>query len=120
ALLDLDAAHGQRCASRPHPAESLPPSLGLAQHLQIDLDAVHLLHAADVGVTELLEGIHERTRAIDARGRIDHLVAMNLAAPALELVLRPERKLGRGCGCGALRWLRHDGIFMPKTTRRKT
>jgi hypothetical protein len=43
---------------------------------------------------------------------------VHLAAPAFELVLGPERKLGRDRG--ALRGWWHDGIFLPDTLRRKT
>jgi hypothetical protein len=45
---------------------------------------------------------------------------MNFTAAALELVLRPERKLRQG-RCGrALRLWWHVGIFLLDTPRRKT
>jgi hypothetical protein len=89
ALLDLDAAHGQRCARRAHRAEALSFCLRLVEHLEVDLDAEDLLHAADVRVAEFFEGVEERTGALDAGGRIHDLVAMHLAAAALQLVLWP-------------------------------
>src|SRR5439155_15742926 len=45
--------------------------------------------------TELLVGIEERTGALDARSRMDDLVAVHFAAAAFDLVLRPERELAR-------------------------
>ena len=47
ARLDLGPAHRQRPPGRPHGAESLAAPLGLAQHLEVDLGLVDLLHAAD-------------------------------------------------------------------------
>src|SRR5439155_3751952 len=119
-LLHLDAAHRQRRAGRPHCAEAFPLRLGLAQHLEVDLDAVHLLHAADVGMAELFERVEERARALHTGGRIDDLVAVDVTAAALELVLRPERDLRHAEGREALRLWWHDGIFLPEGLRRKT
>src|SRR5581483_5872895 len=96
-LLDLDAAHRQRLALRPDRAEAAAAPLGLAQEVDVDLDVVHLLHAADVRVSELLVRVDERTRTVDAGGGVDDLVAVHPAPPALDLVLRAEReRLGRG------------------------
>src|SRR4051812_13881459 len=88
ALLHFDTAHGERSTRGPHPAEAFPMRFRVAKHLEVDLHAVHLLHAADVRVSELLEGVEEGARAVDACRGIDHLVAVHLAAPALEFVLR--------------------------------
>ena len=99
-LLDLDPAHRQRLALRADRAESAAPALGLPQQVDVDLDLVDLLHAADVGVPELLVRVDERARAVDAGGRVDDLVAVHSAPPALDLVLGPERQR---LGCGATR-----------------
>src|SRR5205814_829739 len=96
ARLDLGVAHRERVARRADGAEPGAPRLGRLEHLEVDLDAVDLLHAADVGMPVILVCVDERTRAGEASGRIDDLVAVNAAASALDLVLRPERKLGRG------------------------
>src|SRR5207244_904920 len=53
------------------------------------------LHAADVRVAELLVCVEERTASLGARGRIDHLVAVHVAAAAFDFVLRPEWELAR-------------------------
>ena len=100
-LLDLDAAHRQRLALRADRAESPAPPLGLTQQVDVDLDLVDLLHAADVRVPELLVRVDERARPVDARGRVDDLVAVHPAPPALDLVLRMkgERLGGGAAGC---------------------
>src|SRR6266496_3049248 len=103
ALLHLDAAHRQRCPCGAHRSETLAVPFCFTQHLQVDLGAVHLLHAADVRVPELLEGVQEGTCAIDAGGWIDDLVAVDLTAPAFELILWSERELGYRGGRDALR-----------------
>ena len=90
------------------------------QHVQVDLDAVHTLHAADVRVTELFDCVQKRARALDTGRGIDHLVAVHLAAAAFELVLGPERKLRDRDGREALRLRLHDGIVVPVGSRRKT
>ena len=95
APLDLGAAHRQRLALRPHRAEAAAPRSAVAQQVEVDLDVEDLLHAADVGVPELLERVEERARALDAGAGIDDLVAVDLAAAALDLVLWMERQLGR-------------------------
>ena len=104
-LLHLDPAHRQRLAPRAHRPEPAPPALGLAQEVDVDLDLVHLLHAADVRVPELLVRIDERAGAVDAGGRVDDLVAVHSAAPALDLVLRVE---GQRLGCCATEFHHRD------------
>src|SRR4051794_29141004 len=97
--IDLDAAHRQRLPLRLDGAEAAAaavPLLRLAQQVQVDLDGVDLLHAADVGVPPRLVGVEEGAGTLDARGRIDDLVAVDAAAAALRLVLRTERERGRG------------------------
>src|SRR3989442_7090574 len=94
--LDLRAAHRQRLPLRLHPAEAVPAALSRAQQVDVDLDLEDLLQATHVGVAELAVRVDERARALDAGGRVDDLVAMNLAAPALGLVLRVEREAFRG------------------------
>jgi hypothetical protein len=94
AAVDLDAAHRKRLPIRANGAE-LSSLLGLEHQPEVDLDIEDLLHAPDVGATELYERIEERTGPLDARRRVDDLVAMNLAAPTLDLVLWMERELLR-------------------------
>src|ERR1043165_748768 len=53
------------------------------------------MHAADVRVPELLERVEERTAALEARARVDDLVAVDLAATAFGLVLRAQGQLAR-------------------------
>ena len=102
---DLDLAHRQRRAGGADAAEALSPSLRCPQQVEVDLDPVDLLHAADVGVTPRLVRVDERARALDARPGVHDLVAVHLAATTLDLVLRAERKLGRcrrGCSTPGL------------------
>ena len=94
AALHLDPAHRQRPLARTHRAE-FSALLGLEHQQQVDLHAEHLLHAADVGPPHLDERVEERAPSLDACRGIDHLVAMNVAAPALDLVLWVERELLR-------------------------
>jgi len=91
ARLDLDVAHRQRPLARPHRAE-LAALLGLEHEHEVDLDIEHLLEAPNVGAPHFLEGVEKRTSPRDARRRIDHLVAMNTAAPAIDLILWMERE----------------------------
>jgi hypothetical protein len=65
------------------------------EQVDVDLDVEDLLHAPDVVVTELLVGVEERAAALEARCRVDDLVAVDTAAPALDLVLWMERQLAR-------------------------
>ncbi len=81
-------------------AEAVAAELGRAQQVEVDLDRVHLLHAADVRVPELLVRVEERAGALDAGRRVDDLVAVHLAAPALDLVLGAQRQRRRGLGAG--------------------
>jgi len=76
--------------------------LGGTQQLEVDLDVEDLLHAADVGVPELFVRVEEGTATLGASCGVDHLVAMDTAAPAFDLVLRMKRKLTRRCGEVAL------------------
>src|SRR5919108_399037 len=92
ARVDLDPAHRQRPPVRTHSPE-LAALLRLEQEHEVDLDAEHLLHAADVRPPDLLERVEKRAAALDACGRVHHLVAMNIAPPALDLVLWMEREL---------------------------
>src|SRR5919199_1442147 len=89
-------------------ATAAAPPLGGAQQIKVDLDVVHLLHAADVRVPELLVRVRERTRPLETRRRVHDLVAVNAAAPALELVLWPQRELACALSLG-----RHGGIVGP-------
>ena len=57
------------------------------EQVEVDLDLVHLLHAPDVRVPPRLVRVDEGTAAREARGRVDDLVAVHLAAAALDLVL---------------------------------
>jgi hypothetical protein len=94
AALDLDPAHRQRAPAGSHGAE-LSVLLGLEHEREVDLYIEHLLHTADIGPAELDERVEEGAFAFDASGRVDDLVAVNFAAPALDLVLWVERELLR-------------------------
>ena len=107
------AAAGAGRGSRRSPACA---SLGRPQHVQVDLDVVDLLHAADVGVAPRLVRVDEGAAARETGARIDDLVAVDLAAAALHLVLRMERQGRRG---GGLLW-RHACIVRAFTDGRKT
>src|ERR671928_2019056 len=96
AALDFGPTDRQWLPCRLHGAE-LTRRLGGAEQVDVDLDIEDLLHAADVVVPELLVRIEEGAPALDARGRVDDLVAMDAAAPALDLVLRVKRQLTRPC-----------------------
>jgi hypothetical protein len=96
--LDLRAAHRERVPSRLDGAEAGSPDLGFLQQLEVDLDPEDLLHATHVGPTGFLEGVEKRTRTLDAGGRVDHFVAVHVAAPALDLVLWPEGQLREWTG----------------------
>src|SRR5438552_13964483 len=95
AALDLDLAQRQRRRRHPNRAEPAAPRLGGAQQVEVDVDLEHVLHAADVGVAELLVRVEERAAPLGARAGVDDLVAVHFAAAALELVLRPKRELAR-------------------------
>src|SRR5919206_1689378 len=94
AALDLGPTDRQRLPCRLHGAE-LTRRLGGAEQVDVDLDIEDLLHAADVVVAELLVRVEEGAPALDAGGRVDDLVAVDTAAPALDLVLWMERQLAR-------------------------
>ncbi len=91
ARLDLGMAHRQRHLARDDGTEPSPPGFGRPQQIEVDLDVEHPLHAPHVRVAERLVGVDERARSLDAGTRVDDLVAVDLAAPALDLVLRPQR-----------------------------
>ena len=90
--LDLGAAHRQRRPDRANRAEAVPLAFGHPQHVEVDLGFEDLLHAADVRVPVFLVHVRERARAVEARRRIDDLVAVHLAAAAVDGVLGTERK----------------------------
>ena len=69
AARDLGAAHRKRLADRPHRSEAALASSRLIEELEVDLDRVDLLHAADVRASPLLVGVEEGARAVDACGR---------------------------------------------------
>ena len=94
ARLHLDAADRQRPPARTHRAE-LPSLLRLEHEHEIDLHVEHLLQTPDVGPPDLLERVEKRTCARNAGRRVHHLVAMNSAAPAPDLILRMEWELLR-------------------------
>ena len=98
ARVDLGLAHRQRPPIRPHGAEAVAPPLGRTKHVDVDLGLEHLLHAAHEGVAVLLVGVDERARAGEARRRIHDLLAVDLAHPALDLVLRSKRQGQRQLG----------------------
>jgi len=92
---NLGLAHRKRLATGLHRAEAALLALGLLEQLEIDLDLVDLLHAADVRAAELLVRVEERAPAVDAGRGVHDLVAMDAAAAAFNLVLGSERELGR-------------------------
>jgi hypothetical protein len=91
--LHLGAAHRQRIASGLNSTEARCSGFGFLQELEVDLYPEHLLHAADVRPADLLKGVEERAGPFDAGGGVHDLVAVDPTAAALDLVLRPERKL---------------------------
>ena len=93
--LDTSAWHIGSGARRRGRAPNPPRGARPPEEVEVDLDVVDLLHAADVGAPERLECVDERTRALETRRRVDDLVAVDLAAAALGLVLRTKRQLGR-------------------------
>ena len=90
---DLDLAHRQRRAAGAHGAEAAASGLGLLEQVEVDLDVVDLLHAADVRVAPRLVRVDERAGHPEARGRVDDLLAVDVAVAARHLVLDPEREL---------------------------
>ena len=117
ARLDLGVAHRQRRLARHDGAEPAPPGLRRPQQVEVDLDVEHPLHAPHVRVAERLVGVDERARSLDAGTRVDDLVAVDLAAPALDLVLRPQGQLGGCCRQQAVGHLR-DRDSTPSTLRK--
>ncbi len=89
------AAGARRARRRSRP--SCPRPHGA---IEVDLDVVDLLHAADVGAAPLLVRVEERAGR-KAGGRIDDLVAVDVAAAALRLVLRTKREVGDNLGASA-------------------
>jgi hypothetical protein len=114
--IDLYAAHRQRPATRAHRAEPTSLLLRRLQEVQVDLDPVHLLHAADERVPVIFVRVQERAIALDASARIDNLVAVHVAPATLDLVLRMERKLGRSRRTVCL----HEAILRTERRLRKT
>jgi len=112
---NLDLAHRQRSAGGADPTESVASLLGGAQQVEIELDRVDPLHAPDILVPPGLVCVDERARPLDARAGIDDLVAVDLAPPTFDLVLRPERELD-----GGLYSLVHDRIVVTVAAARKT
>src|SRR5581483_1597488 len=96
-------------------AETRLADLRRAQHVHVDLDVVHLLHAADVRVAPRVVRVDERAAAGETRSGVDDLVAVDVAAAALRLVLRVQRQGRRN---GLLR--RHTGILRALPDGRKT
>ena len=98
ARVDLGVAHRQRPPRRPHRPEAVAPPLRCVKHVDVDLRLEHLLHAAHEGVAVLLVGVGERAGAVEARRGIHDLLAVDLAAPAFDLVLRSQRESRRELG----------------------
>jgi uncharacterized protein DUF4349 len=90
--LDLGLAHRQRLPDGTDRAEAGLPALGGAEHVEVDLDVVDLLHAADVRVAPRLVRVDERAAAREARAGVHDLVAVDVAAAALHLLLRVQRE----------------------------
>ena len=76
-----------------HGPEPALPLLRLLERVEVYLDVVDLLHAADVRVPPLLVRVEERAGARDACGRVYDLVAVDPAAATFGLVLWPQGKL---------------------------
>src|SRR3990172_2066070 len=93
AARNLGLAQGQRLSVGPHGPETALAPLRFLEQVEVDLDVVDLLHAADVGVSPLPVGVEEGAGALDAGGRVDDLVAMDGAAATAGFVLGPERKI---------------------------
>ena len=114
--IDLDATHRQRLARGLDRAE-LARGIGRAQEVDVDLHVEDLLHAADVGVAELLVRVEERALGLDARGRVDDLVAMDTAAPAFDLVLWVQRQRARAAdevALGLHGWILGERLRAPQ------
>src|SRR5262245_1413834 len=90
--LDLGLAHRQRLAHGADRAEARLAPLGGAEHVEVDLDVIDLLHTTDVRVAPRLVRVDERTAAREARAGIDDLVAMDVAPTAFHLLLRMQRE----------------------------
>src|SRR5262249_61401135 len=90
----LGLAHRERDTRRAHRAEAGPPAFRGAQEIDVDLHLEDLLHAADVGVAELLVGVDEGARAPEAGGRIHDLVAVHVAPLAAHLLLWSQGEAG--------------------------
>src|SRR5207248_9537580 len=67
AALDLHRAHRERPADRLHGAEAALARPGGAEQVEVALDPVDLLHAADERVAVVLVGVDARGRARAAR-----------------------------------------------------
>ena len=74
-------------------AESAASGLRLFEQLEVDLDLVDLLHAADVRVPPGLVRVDERARHPEARAGVHDLLAVDVAVAAGDLVLDTEREL---------------------------
>jgi hypothetical protein len=84
-------AHRQRLPHGADGAEASAPLRRLEQ-VEVDLDREDLLHTAHVGVPVALVGVEERAGLRDAGRRVHDLVAVDLAAAALDLVLWSKRQ----------------------------
>src|SRR5262245_183955 len=97
AARDLDLAHRQRLPRRADGAEAAALLRG-EQEVEVDLDVEDLLHAADVGVPDFLERVQKRAVLLHAGAGMNHLVAVDVAAAAADLVLWPKWELSRRRG----------------------
>ena len=100
ARVDARRAHRQRLAHRLHGAEAAARALrgaraGRRRSRRRTPSACSRRSGARTPRSRRGTG----TALRDARGRVHDLVAVHPAAPALDLVLRPERQLGRWCHC---------------------
>src|SRR5436190_10915622 len=88
--LDAERAHRQRLTDRLDAAVSRARALGLAEHVDVDLDTEHLLEAAHVAAAGrlVLVGVEKRAAHLDASARLDRLVAERTALPALRVLSR--------------------------------
>src|SRR3954447_1467046 len=102
AVAVVRALHGRpaaadRIAGHLDSAEAVARALGLVEHIDVDLDAEDLVHAAHVAAPSLLVVVEIEVRAAggDAAGRVHHAVAEGAALPAFAAGYRARLRCHR-------------------------
>jgi hypothetical protein len=91
--IDLCLAERERLSIGANRAEASLSPLRRAQKIEVDLDVVHLLNAADVRVPPFAVGVEKWAAPLDTRSRVDDLVAVHSTPATRRLVLGPKWKL---------------------------